>query len=106
MLLQTTVDRHHILPRAQFPESDSSTADNVANVAFIAGEVNKSIGQSGPEVYLKRVDRGVLKSQCIPTDESLWAIDRAGEFWAERRALLADAFNAFLRDALPQHRLG
>ena len=54
VLLQNDVDRHHILPRAQFPERLRSTADNIANIAFIASDVNKSIGQSGPEVYLKR----------------------------------------------------
>jgi len=46
ILLQNNVDRHHILPRAQFPEDVRATADNIANMAFIAGDVNKSIGQS------------------------------------------------------------
>jgi hypothetical protein len=95
VLLQSAVDRHHILPRAQFHESHRTTADNIANVAFIAGDVNKAIGLSGPEVYLKRIGRKVLTSQCIPEDQSLWAIDRAGEFWAARRMLLADSFNDF-----------
>ena len=68
VLLQSNVDRHHILPRAQFPENLRPTADNIANVAFIAGDVNKSIGQAGPEVYLAKVKTRVLESQCIPTD--------------------------------------
>jgi hypothetical protein len=55
VLLQKDVDRHHILPRAQFPESSRATADNIANIAFIVGDVNKSIGQTGPEVYLPSV---------------------------------------------------
>jgi hypothetical protein len=106
VLLQNAVDRHHILPRAQFPNPIRATADNIANIAFIVGDVNKSIGQSGPEVYLKRLDSRVLKSQCIPADLSLWDIDRAEAFWATRRELLANAFNEFLRDSLPQRRLG
>ncbi len=105
VLLQQGVDRHHILPRAQFPESSRSTADNVANIAFIVGDVNKSIGQTGPEVYLRRIGLRVLKSQCIPTDESLWSVDRGPEFWAARRELLAASFNGFLQDSLPQRRL-
>src|SRR5260370_12714152 len=36
VLLQEGVDRHHILPRGQFPEGFRSKADNVANIAFIA----------------------------------------------------------------------
>jgi hypothetical protein len=54
VLLQSDVERHHILPRAQFPDHSRSTADNVANIAFIVGDVNKSIGLTGPEVYLLR----------------------------------------------------
>ena len=106
VLLQNAVDRHHILPRAQFPDHSRPTADNVGNIAFIIGDVNKSIGQSGPEVYLKRLGLRVLKSQCIPTDQRLWAIDRADAFWEARRELLADSFNDFLKDSLPQRRLG
>ena len=105
VLLQDNVDRHHILPRGQFLPSMRATADNVANVAFVAGDVNRSIGQSGPEVYLKRINRRILESQCVPTDKSLWRIDQAEEFWAARRQLLSDAFNDFLRSALPQRRL-
>lgn len=105
VLMQQGVDRHHILPRAQFPEQLRPTADNVANVAFVVGDVNKSIGQTGPEVYLRRIGPRVLKSQCIPLDDNLWGIDRALEFWAARRELLAASFNDFLRHSLPQRRL-
>ena len=106
VLLQNAVDRHHILPRAQFSDKSRTSADNVANIAFIVGDVNKSIGQSGPEVYLRRVNPRALKSQCIPPDQNLWAIDRAEDFWAARRQLLSNAFNDFLRDSLPNRRLG
>lgn len=106
VLLQNAVDRHHILPRAQFPEARRTTADNIANVAFIAGDVNKAIGLSGPEVYLKRIDGKILASQCIPADGELWAVDRAANFWSARRELLASSFNEFVHDALPQRRLG
>ncbi len=106
VLLQNAVDRHHILPRAQFPDKLRSTADNIANIAFIVGDVNKSIGQTGPEVYLKQLESRVLGSQCIPADQSLWEIERAESFWVARRELLADSFNHFLRESLPQRRLG
>lgn len=105
VLLQSQVDRHHILPRAQFSEKIRSTADNVANIAFIASDVNRAIGLSGPEVYLKRIGKEILASQCVPTDSALWAIDRADEFFDARRELLADSFNEFLKKALPQRRV-
>jgi hypothetical protein len=106
VLLQNAVDRHHILPRAQFPDHSRATADNVANIAFISGDVNKSINQSGPEVYLKKIGSRVLKSQCVPEDQNLWAIDRAEDFWSARKDLLADSFNEFLRSSFPLRRLG
>jgi hypothetical protein len=105
VLLQNSVDRHHILPRAQFPKELRLEADNVANIAFIASDVNKSIGLSGPEVYLRRLEKKVLDSQCVPNDRRLWSIDKAEQFWSARRALLARSFNDFLKDALPGRRL-
>jgi len=105
VLLQSNVDRHHILPRAQFPENERRRADNIANMAFITGDVNKSIGQSGPEVYLTKVKPRVRKSQCIPNDSSLWRIDKADSFWRKRRELLAESFNEYVRSALRRRHL-
>lgn len=105
MLLQSHVDRHHILPRAQFPEKDRQKADNIANIAFVDGEVNRSIGAASPDVYLAKLGPEVLESQCIPADQKLWRIDRSDEFWRARRELLASAFNAFLRNAMPGRRI-
>jgi hypothetical protein len=105
VLLQNNVDRHHILPRAQFPEGLRPSADNIANMAFIAGDVNKAIGQAGPEVYLAKVKTDVLESQCIPTDSALWRIDQAEHFWQARRELLATSFNEFVNKMLPQRRI-
>lgn len=93
VLLQSKVDRHHILPRAQFEPHLRNQADNIANIAFVADDVNRSIGQSGPEVYLKQVKRRALESQCVPLDAELWRVDKAQEFWAARRELLAASFN-------------
>jgi hypothetical protein len=105
ILLQAAVDRHHILARAQFPERQRPKADCIANIAFVSGSVNKAIGCSGAEVYLAKIQRKVLDSQCIPADEQLWRIDRAEELWAARRELLAHAFNDFLRGNLPRRRV-
>lgn len=104
VLLQSNVDRHHILPRAQFPEDQRPSADNIANMAFIAADVNRSIGQAGPEVYLAKLTTRVLESQCIPIDSDLWRIDRASAFWEARRELLAQSFNEYVQEALPQRR--
>jgi len=105
MVLQAHVDRHHILPRAQFPERDRPKADNVANIAFISGEVNRAIGAASPDIYLGKLKSEVLESQCIPLDRDLWRIDRAEDFWRERQKLLAEGFNEFLRKMMPGRRI-
>jgi hypothetical protein len=101
ILFQANVDRHHILPRAQFPDHSRAKADTLANIAFVTNEVNRSVGAASPDVYLRKVSREVLESQCIPLDEQLWRIDQAEEFWNARRRLLSEAFNGFLRKMLP-----
>jgi hypothetical protein len=105
VLLQEDIDRHHILPRRQFPESIRSHADNVANIAFVTSDVNKAISHSGPEVYLSEINRSILTSQCVPLDPGLWRIKRAEAFFEARRKLLAASFNEFLRKALPGRKL-
>jgi hypothetical protein len=99
------VDRHHILPRAQFPELKRANSDTVANIAFITGEANRSVGAKSPDVYLGEIKQKILRSQCIPLDEEVWRIDRAEEFWQQRRELLAEAFNGYLREVLPGRRV-
>jgi hypothetical protein len=106
ILSQGNVDKHHVLPRGQFLEQHRHGSDNLANIAFISAEANKSLGLTGPEVYLKKIASKVLKSQCIPMDESLWRIDASVEFWEQRKQLLAAAFNDFIRASLPDRRLG
>lgn len=105
VLLQDNVDRHHVFPRKQFNDGQRQAADCIANMAFIASDVNRSISHTGPEVYLQTLDQRVLESQCIPTDQSLWRIDQAEAFWEARRELLAESFNEYLTHALPKRRI-
>lgn len=105
IILQEHVDRHHILPRAQFPEAKQARADCIANIAFVSGGANRAVGAASPEVYLSKLSPEVVQSQCIPTDRSLWSVDRAKDFWAARRELLADAFNDYIRANLPKRRM-
>jgi hypothetical protein len=72
---------------------------------FVTGEANRSVGAASPDVYLAKFSREVLESQCIPLDKSLWHVDRCDDFWRERRELLAQAFNGFLRKMLPNRRV-
>jgi hypothetical protein len=102
--LATTIDRHHIMPRGQFSTKARPRADCIANIAFITGSTNKSINVTGPEVYIPKVGKKIRVSQCIPENPELWRVDRAEQFWAARRELLADAFNEFTASALERRR--
>ncbi len=104
--MQDNIDRHHILPRANFPDEVRSRSDTLANIAFLVSAVNRRIGATHPGEYLKNVKRSVLESQCIPLDSDLWSVDRADEFWNARAELLAESFNEFLRERLPKRRIG
>jgi hypothetical protein len=103
---QDNIDRHHILPRGQFRTDLRSGADVIANIAFITSPVNKSIGLTGPEIYMKRLDEATLRSQCVPLQRDLWAVDRSGDFFSTRRQLFADSFNEFIAGCLPGRKLG
>jgi hypothetical protein len=105
VILQEEIDRHHILPRRQFPAGTRHVADNVANIAYIVSDVNKAISHTGPEVYLGDIKPAILESQCVPLDSALWRIRQADAFFAARRRLLAQSFNDYVRDALPGRRL-
>jgi hypothetical protein len=105
VVMQKDIDRHHILPRRQFPEDIRATADNVANIAFVSTEVNKAISHSGPEVYLGEIKSEILESQCVPLDPSLWRIRQAEPFFANRRQLLANSFNEYIGRSLPSRKI-
>jgi hypothetical protein len=106
ILGQDNIDRHHILPRAQFPTDLRSDADVVANIAFITSPVNKSIGLTGPEVYLKKLEESTLISQCVPLNRDLWDIDKSEAFFTSRRELFAESFNEFISNCLQGRKLG
>jgi hypothetical protein len=108
VLLQPAIDRHHILARGQFGDrhSSQSKADTLANIAFITGTTNRSLNMMGPEVYLEKLAKEIRQSQCITLDSKLYRIDSADKFWAERRKLLAESFNDYLSQKLPNRRFG
>ncbi len=100
------IDRHHIIPRALFQQGyQRQRADTLANIAFIISDTNKSISAADPAAYLGGISAGVLRSQAIPLQKANWSVSRAEAFWDDRKKLLAEAFNAFLKSALPRRRI-
>jgi len=96
---------HHIFPKARLYAAGYSQGEvnAVANFCFLTQDSNLAISDQDPAVYFRQVESrhpGVLASQWIPMDESLWAVDRYLDFLAARRELLAQATNRFLDELL------
>lgn len=96
---------HHIFPKARLYDDEAgytrSQVNALGNFCFLTAESNWQIGAADPAVYFAEVEErnpGVLRSQWIPMDESLWSIDRYPEFLKARRRLLAAAANEMLEN--------
>ena len=97
----TSLQVHHIFPKAVLYDAGypRSQVNAVANFCFLTQDTNLAVGKRRPEDYFPEVEKkhpGVLASQWIPGDPTLWRIDRYLDFLAARRELLAGAANAFL----------
>lgn len=100
----SSLEVHHIFPKAQLYRRDYSRAETnaLANFCFLTADTNKEISDKLPTDYFPAVESahpGALASQWIPMDERLWQIENYRDFLAARRDLLAAAANRAL-DAL------
>ncbi len=96
---------HHIFPKAQLYKHGyrKSEVNALANFCFLTKDTNLNIRDRLPEEYFPEIEAkhpGALASQWIPTDPSLWKIDRFSAFLQARRELLAAETNRCLCDLL------
>ena len=101
----STLEVHHIFPKKRLYAAgyDQTQVNALGNFCFLTSVCNKRISARAPTDYLSDAEAknpGVLKSQWIPEDESLWSVDRYPDFLAARRELLAAAANRFLNSLL------
>lgn len=92
---------HHIFPKAQLYKAGfgRDQVNAVANYCFLTQDANLEVLDRDPAEYFPAFEGrfpGVLASQWIPMDRSLWQIDAYPQFLAARRQLLADAVNDLL----------
>ena len=99
----TQMEFHHIFPKALLvdklgyrPRADSRITDQVANLAFLSMHANRTISKKDPSEYLPTIDQQYLVAQSVPTDASLWQLEKFEQFVARRRQMLADAINRLL----------
>lgn len=92
---------HHIFAKALLKHRVADReADDISNLAFIAGRTNRGISAKPPEEYmaplLEKNNEKPFLAQCIPTEVDLLKMDRYKDFLAERRRRIAERLNAFL----------
>jgi hypothetical protein len=91
---------HHFFPGSLLRKHKrgEDVINTFANYTVISKSCNLSVGAEEPATYMKRVQVSdvQLEKQCIPTDRTLWCLDRYDDFLKERRRLLTVASNKFL----------
>ena len=92
---------HHIFPKAVLKGSyNAREADDIANLAFIAGKTNRQISDKPPSQYLPALiessGRAPFDAQCIPTEVGLLEVKGYKDFLAERRKVVSRRLNEFL----------
>ena len=97
----SSLEVHHIFPRAQLYKADyaRSEVNALANFCFLTKDTNLSISDRRPESYFPEIEAahpGALASQWVPQDPLLWKIDNYRDFLEARKELLADAANSCL----------
>lgn len=97
------IEFHHIFPQDFLKDRyERDEINDIANQTFIVKRTNVLIKNDDPAVYLPKVlqkkgEENFIK-HCIPTDPTLWNIDKYPEFITERRRLLTDMLNHYLKE--------
>ncbi len=93
---------HHIFPKAVLKGTCTGRdADDIANLCFIAGKTNRQISDKAPERYFPEIidksGQAAFEAQSIPTAPAVLGIENYKAFLQQRRALVAQRLNQFLR---------
>jgi hypothetical protein len=92
---------HHIFPKALLRDHYARReADDIANLAFIAGKTNRQISDKSPKEYfpgmIEKSGSAAFETQCIPTDPACLGVGDYKAFLQARRSLIAKRLNEFL----------
>ncbi len=88
---------HHIFPKSKLKGRSRKDINNIANMACLSRKTNAKLKDKLPEVYLPDIDSKLLKQHLIPTDRNLWKMENYLDFLKERRQMIADEMNRFLK---------
>jgi hypothetical protein len=103
---QHSLQFHHIFPQDVLKKAgyNKQLINDISNLAFIGGKTNRKISNKEPSKYLAdliaSIGEDTLNKQCIPNNPNLWSIDKYPEFLAERRKLISEKLNSYIKDML------
>lgn len=98
------IQYHHIFAKSLLKGTyESREINEIANMAFISGAMNRALSNKPPNEYLPSIvekqGQEALLQQCVPTDPTLHRLEEFRKFLEARRELLAAAVNRFLEKA-------
>lgn len=105
------INFHHIFPKSVLAAAgyDSSEINEIANMAFISGGLNRTLSNKEPKDYVPGVveKRGAeaFSGQRIPLDPKLWEVSNYRSFLEHRRAALAQLLNDFFEKIVANQKV-
>ncbi len=108
------VHSHHIFPVSRLYKEGGYDKTNhlhkkvvneIADRAFLTGDTNWTLSDDRPAEYFPEIQGkypGALQKQCIPTSTEIWKMEHYERFLAERRSMIADAFNQVMKGLLEE----
>jgi len=99
---------HHIFPQSVLYENGfdpenhlhRKIVNEIANMAFLTAETNRTLANTPPEDYLPKVAAkypDALAKQFVPMDPALWRVERFADFLEARRDLIARKITEFMK---------
>ncbi|MFF0529403.1 DUF262 domain-containing protein [Nocardia amikacinitolerans] len=98
---QAALDIHRLFPNEELRKAgyERGHIQNLANFCILPASTVDLLKKRAPADYLAEVERdqpGVLESQWIPKDPTLWRVERYLDFLQARRRLVTSAAQKFL----------
>ena len=95
------IQYHHIFPKSLLQKRGLDTKDinEIANLAFISGKLNREISNKEPNDYFEKYkeNSSLINEQLIPIEnKSLLKLENYYDFLDYRRKALADMINEFI----------
>jgi hypothetical protein len=98
--LQEPIEAHQIFPRAvldEYPGRDNEyVPDRLGNLTLLARSDKESLGEIGPDIYLRMIEARDRTAHLIPADDGLWGVKSYAAFCEQRERMMASMLRSLL----------